>query len=80
MTTPEADARIGELEATLRDVLNHLRPQGHPAWKVHTALVTDEQLTAWKTILNATAVQPEIQERIDATNRALAVLKDQVAT
>jgi hypothetical protein len=38
-----ADAcRIQALEDTLRDVLSHIRPQGHPSWELNTCLVTND--------------------------------------
>jgi hypothetical protein len=47
-------ARIAELEAVLRDVLDHIRRQGNPGWQVNTCLVTDEQVTAWRAVLDGT--------------------------
>ncbi|MGW4222974.1 hypothetical protein ACWEG1_05905 [Streptomyces bauhiniae] len=43
-----SDRRVAELEATLNDVLSHIRPQGHPGWEVHTCLVTSEQVAHWR--------------------------------
>ncbi|MEU2354557.1 hypothetical protein ABZ599_16570 [Streptomyces misionensis] len=40
-------SRIEALEDTLRDVLSHIRPQGHPSWELNTCLVTNAQLTRW---------------------------------
>ncbi|MFE0773329.1 GntR family transcriptional regulator [Streptomyces sp. NPDC058861] len=45
--------RCEQLEETLREVLGHLRPQGHPGWKLNTCLVTDEQLAKWWAALGA---------------------------
>jgi hypothetical protein len=39
--------RVEELEATLAEVLAHIRPQGDPGWKLNTCLVTDELLAEW---------------------------------
>lgn len=46
-----ADPRVQELEDTLRDVLTHIRPQGHPGWELNTCLVTNEQLAKWRRTL-----------------------------
>ncbi|MFF7146265.1 GNAT family N-acetyltransferase [Streptomyces nodosus] len=46
--------RIMALEETLRDVLSHIRPQGHPSWEVDTSLVTDAQVTKWWAALGGT--------------------------
>lgn len=51
-----ADARrVEALEATLRDVLNHIRPQGHPGWELNTCLVTNDQMTKWRAVLRSPA-------------------------
>ncbi|MGX5183405.1 GntR family transcriptional regulator [Streptomyces avermitilis] len=48
MSGESADARRAEaLKDTLRDVLSHMRPQGHPNWELNTCLVTNAQLTRW---------------------------------
>ncbi|MFF5018983.1 winged helix-turn-helix domain-containing protein [Streptomyces sp. NPDC001165] len=48
MSGGTADARRAEaLEDTLRDVLSHIRPQGHPSWELNTCLVSNAQLTRW---------------------------------
>lgn len=50
-----ADARRAEaLEDTLRDVLSHIRPQGHPGWELNTCLVSNAQLTRWWAVLGIT--------------------------
>ncbi|MEV7871422.1 hypothetical protein AB0P17_36200 [Streptomyces sp. NPDC088124] len=50
-----ADARrVEALEDTLRDVLSHIRPQGHPSWELNTCLVSKEQLTKWWAALGVT--------------------------
>ncbi|MFF5639521.1 GntR family transcriptional regulator [Streptomyces sp. NPDC012825] len=46
--------RCEQLEEILREVLGHLRPQGHPSWELNTCLVTDEQLAKWRAALGAT--------------------------
>lgn len=48
------DARIEALEATLRDVLAHIRPQGHPKWELNTCLVTNAQVATWWAVLGVT--------------------------
>ncbi|MGW3387360.1 GntR family transcriptional regulator [Streptomyces cinereoruber] len=48
------DRRCEQLEETLREVLGHLRPQGHPGWELNTCLVTNEQLAKWWAALGAT--------------------------
>lgn len=54
-TTEEDEGRRREqLEETLREVLGHLRPQGHPGWELNTCLVSDEQLARWWAVLGAT--------------------------
>ncbi|MEW2493766.1 winged helix-turn-helix domain-containing protein [Streptomyces nodosus] len=53
-----ADAcRAETLEDTLRDVLSHIRPQGHPGWELNTCLVSNAQLTRWWAALDATPQQ-----------------------
>ncbi len=42
------------MENTLRDVLSHIRPQGHPSWKLNTCLVSNAQLTKWWAALGVT--------------------------
>jgi DNA-binding transcriptional regulator YhcF (GntR family) len=50
-----ADAdRVEYLEETLRDVLSHIRPQGHPSWELNTCLVTNEQVERWWSTLGIT--------------------------
>ncbi|MFF9436336.1 hypothetical protein ACF1BP_21640 [Streptomyces sp. NPDC014735] len=46
-----ADPRVEELEQTLREVLSHLRPQGHANRELNTCLVTSGQVAKWWTIL-----------------------------
>ncbi|MEW2493890.1 winged helix-turn-helix domain-containing protein [Streptomyces nodosus] len=46
--------RTEALEDTLRDVLSHIRPQGHPNWELNTCLVTNAQLTKWWAALGVT--------------------------
>jgi hypothetical protein len=48
------DARIEALETTLRDVLAHIRPQGHPTWELNTCLVTNAQVATWWAVLGVT--------------------------
>ncbi|MFD7772051.1 GntR family transcriptional regulator [Streptomyces sp. NPDC059787] len=49
-----ADAdRVEVLEEALRDVLGHIRPQGHPRWELNTCLVSNDQLTKWWVVLGA---------------------------
>jgi hypothetical protein len=56
---PDSD-RAEHLATALRDVLNHIRPQGHPSWELNTCLVTNAQVTAWWATLNGAAqVDPE---------------------
>lgn len=50
------DARVEALEATLRDVLAHIRPQGHPGWELNTCLVTNAQVATWWAVLGVTPV------------------------
>jgi hypothetical protein len=51
-----ADARRAEaLEVALRDVLSHIRPQGHPGWELNTCLVTNDQLAKWRAALRPPA-------------------------
>jgi hypothetical protein len=51
--------RIKELEATLKNVLIHIRPQGHPGWELNTCTVTNEQLAAWWKVLGVKATWTE---------------------
>jgi hypothetical protein len=46
--------RAQVLEDTLRDVLSHIRPQGHLRWELNTCLVTNDQLTKWWAVLGVT--------------------------
>ncbi|MFJ3213546.1 hypothetical protein [Streptomyces flaveolus] len=46
--------RAQVLEDTLRDVLSHIRPQGHLHWELNTCLVTNDQLTKWWAVLGVT--------------------------
>ncbi|WP_438490809.1 hypothetical protein [Streptomyces sp. S186] len=43
-----SELRMQEIEATLQDVLTHIRPQGHPSWGLNTCLVTNDQLDRWR--------------------------------
>ncbi|WP_243766245.1 hypothetical protein [Streptomyces sp. GC420] len=45
--------RIEALEAALRDVLSHIRPQGQPDWQLNTCLVSNDQVTTWWAVLGA---------------------------
>ncbi|MFJ8752246.1 hypothetical protein ACIREO_23360 [Streptomyces sp. NPDC102441] len=55
MTTSEpGELRIKELEATLAEVLTHIRPQGHRSWELNTCLVTNEQVTRWAKVAGLT--------------------------
>lgn len=47
------DRRIKALEGALRDVLSHIRPQGHPDWELNTCLVSNDQVTKWRAALSA---------------------------
>ncbi|MGW2425188.1 GntR family transcriptional regulator [Streptomyces sp. NPDC001709] len=55
MSDTTADSRrVEALEDTLRDVLSHIRPQGHPSWQLNTCLVSNAQLTRWWAALGVT--------------------------
>ena len=56
-------ARIEALEATLRDVLAHIRPQGHPKWELNTCLVTNAQVATWWAALGVTPTWEAEAER-----------------
>jgi hypothetical protein len=58
-----AQARIAALEEVLRDVLDRIRPQGHPDWELNTCLVTDAQLAQWWATLDVTHVSPRNEQR-----------------
>ncbi|MGW1288391.1 hypothetical protein ACWD4N_33100 [Streptomyces sp. NPDC002586] len=55
--------RVEELEQTLREVLAHIRPQGHSSWELNTCLVTNEQVTKWWSVLG---VVPRWEDAPDA--------------
>ncbi|MFM9462803.1 hypothetical protein ACKI1K_08100 [Streptomyces scabiei] len=67
MTTSEpAELRIKELEATLTEVLTHIRPQGHLSWELNTCLVTNEQVTRWAKVVGLTP-RWEVAEDVPST-------------
>jgi hypothetical protein len=51
--------RVQELEATLKDVLQQIRPQGHISWELNTCTVTNQQLADWWSVLGVKATWTE---------------------
>ncbi|MFI0265708.1 hypothetical protein [Streptomyces luteogriseus] len=49
------EERVAELEATLREVLEQIRPQGHVSWELNTCLVTNEQMVRWCSVIGLTS-------------------------
>jgi len=58
--TDAKDARIAELESTLRDVLGHFRASGHISWQLnHCDLITNEKFAGWCAVVGVTPAWSE---------------------